>query len=216
VDFERQRASAVEEQLAQHGITDARVLDACRRVPREEFVPEAIRAKAYEDGPQEIGLGQTISQLHVVALTAQALALGADERLLEIGTGSGYAAALFSLLVKEVHTVERLPSLAESARERLARLGYHNVHVHVADGTLGLTSHAPYDAIAVAACGPKVPMALMEQLAVKGRLVLPVGNLESAQALFRITRRSKILYDEERLVNVRFVPLIGKEGFPDK
>jgi protein-L-isoaspartate(D-aspartate) O-methyltransferase len=214
-DFDREREAAVRE-LERHGITDARVLRACALVPREEFVPEAIRDRAYVDGPQDIGLGQTISQLHIVALTAQALLLSGTERLLEVGTGSGYAAAIFSHLVKEVYSVERLAELAEPARERLARLGYGHIHVVTGDGTLGLVEHAPFEAIAVAACGPRVPMPLLEQLSVMGRLVMPVGAEPSSQALFRIIRQSQILYEEERLVSVRFVPLIGKEGFAEK
>ena len=212
----------VDEQLAARGIVDPRVLDAFRRVPREKFIPvpmdpglSARHAEvAYADEPVAIGLGQTISQPYIVALTAAALTLSGSERVLEVGTGSGYAAAILSLLAREVFTIERMPALAHVAKDRLARLGYGNVTVIEGDGTLGWQEHAPYDAIAVAAAGPKVPPPLLAQLAVGGRLVVPVGD--KTQTLVRITRESAIRYREEELSDVRFVRLIGAEGFHER
>jgi protein-L-isoaspartate(D-aspartate) O-methyltransferase len=208
------RARMVELQLARRGIGDARVLDAFRMVPREAFLPKDLVEFAYEDTPLPIRAGQTISQPYIVALTSEALRLRGTERVLEIGTGSGYAAAILSRLAKEVLTVERLEELAEEARERLARLGYDNVHVLCGDGTLGWPDHAPFDAIAVAAGGPTIPNALIEQLAPNGRLVIPVGPDESSQVLMRVTRDGDRFRHEE-LTAVRFVPLIGEQGWPE-
>jgi protein-L-isoaspartate(D-aspartate) O-methyltransferase len=208
-----ERARMVEVDLARQGISDARVLDAFRTVAREDFVPLDLAEFAYEDAPLPIGEGQTISQPYIVAVTAEALSLRGGERVLEVGTGSGYAAAILGRLAKEVYTVERLLSLAESARERLGRLGYANVHVRCGDGSLGWAEHAPYDAIAVAAGGPSVPRALREQLAVGGRLVIPVGPDEASQKLVRVTRTSDTEYREEPIADVRFVPLIGEQGW---
>jgi len=205
----------VDLQLAGRGVADARLLKAFRAVPRHEFVPEDLLEFAYEDAPLPIGSEQTISQPYIVAMTIDALGLRGGERVLEIGTGSGYAAALLSRLASEVFTVERLPSLAESARERLARLGFHNVHVLCGDGTLGWSEHAPYDAIAVAAGGPEVPQALLDQLAPRGRLVMPVGSDATSQILMRVTRRDGNRFDSEPLEEVRFVPLIGEQGWPE-
>ena len=158
--FDEQRARMVDLQLARRGISDARVLTAFRAVPRESFVPAALAELAYRDGPLPIGEDQTISQPYIVALTTQALGLEGEERVLDIGTGSGYAAAVLSRIAKEVFTVERLETLATEARERLERLGYHNVEVLHGDGTLGWPEHAPYDAIAVAAGAPELPTGL--------------------------------------------------------
>jgi len=209
------RDRMVDLQLAGRGVADARLLKAFRAVPRHEFVPEDLLEFAYEDAPLPIGSEQTISQPYIVAMTIDALGLRGGERVLEIGTGSGYAAALLSRLASEVFTVERLPSLAESARERLARLGFHNVHVLCGDGTLGWSEHAPYDAIAVAAGGPEVPQALLDQLAPRGRLVMPVGSDATSQILMRVTRRDGNRFDSEPLEEVRFVPLIGEQGWPE-
>ncbi len=205
----------IERQLVARGIDDPRVLEAFRRVPREEFVPPHLVYQAYSDAPQDIGEGQTISQPYIVAVTAQALRLTGGERLLEIGAGSGYAAAVLAWLAKDVYTVERNPRLAAEATERLARLGYENVHVLHGDGTLGWREHAPYDAIAVAAGGPRVPRALLEQLAVGGRLVMPVGANPSEQLLVRVTQGLPGDFRAEHLMGVRFVPLIGEQGWPD-
>lgn len=212
-DHQRLRARMVDVHLARRGITDSRILDAFRSVQREEFIPAELAEFAYEDSPLAIGEGQTISQPYIVAFTARALGLHGTERVLEVGTGSGYAAAILSRLAKEVFTIERVPVLAESAKERLARLGYANVHVTCGDGSLGWREHAPYDAIAVAAGGPKAPPALLGQLALGGRLVIPIGPDESTQVLMRFTRETETSYVEEELTDVRFVPLIGEQGW---
>ena len=198
--------------LARHGIRDPRTIEAFRSVPREAFVPEPLVEFAYEDAPLPIGEEQTISQPYIVALTSEALGLRGDERVLEVGTGSGYAAAILGRLARDVYTVERIESLATTAAERLLRLGYDNVHVRCGDGSLGWPEHGPYDAIAVAAGGPSVPPALLEQLAVGGRLVMPVGPHDE-QRLVRVTRSREGDYPEEVLDDVRFVPLIGEQGW---
>lgn len=211
MEQEYERDMMVRAQLAQRGITDERVLDAMARVPRHLFLPAAARAAAYEDRALPIDAGQTISQPFVVALMAQELRLRGDERVLEIGAGSGYAAAVLSLLAAEVFTVERHRVLAETAAQRLAELGYGNVHVIVGDGTAGLPEHAPYDAITVAAASPWVPQPLRTQLADGGRLVIPVGGRDD-QFLLRVTRHG----DEtrvERMSGVRFVPLVGEHAW---
>jgi protein-L-isoaspartate(D-aspartate) O-methyltransferase len=204
----------VDGQLRLRDIVDDRVLDAFATVPREEFVPRELHDRAYDDMPLAIGHGQTISQPYVVAITVQALRLRGGERVLDVGTGSGYSAAILSLLAAEVHTIERIPELATAAAERLARLGYTNVHVHTGDGTLGWPAAAPYDAIAVAANAPRRPPPLLDQLAIGGRLVLPIGS-EHDQHLVRVTRSSEIVFDQDDLGDVRFVPLVGAEGWPD-
>lgn len=209
------RDTMVNLQLRGRGISDARVLSAFREVPREAFLPENLREFAYEDAPLPIAGGQTISQPYIVALTVQALGLRGGERVLEIGTGSGYAAAVLSHVAREVFTIERLDDLATSAGANLARVGCTNVRVLCADGTLGWPEHAPYDAIAVAAGGPHVPKALLSQLALGGRLVMPVGP-ESEQVLVRVTRAGEDDFREETLTEVRFVPLIGAEGWPEE
>jgi len=210
LDLKRARARMVDLHLARRGITDPRILDAFRSVAREAFVPDDLGEFAYEDTPLPIGEGQTISQPYIVAFTVQALGLRGGERVLEVGTGSGYAAAVLSLVAAEVYTIERVPFLAEAARDRLARLEFANVHVTCGDGSLGWPEHAPYDAIAVAAGGPKAPPALLSQLAVGGRLVIPIGPDESSQVLVCITRESDTEYRHEPLTDVRFVPLIGE------
>src|SRR5258708_21792837 len=166
----------IEKQLCGSGISDAAVLAAMTAVPRHEFVPEELRARAYEDLPLPIGSGQTISQPYIVAAMTAALRLQPGDRVLEIGTGCGYQAAVLSRLAKEVFTIERRPELASGASEKLARLGYSNAHVHCGDGTLGLAEFAPFDAILVAAAAPAVPKPLLAQLAEGGRMILPVGG----------------------------------------
>lgn len=203
----------VSDHLRQRDIIDPHVLAAFASVPRDRFVPDALKDHAYDDVPLPIGSGQTISQPYVVALTAQALALTGKERVLEIGTGSGYAAAVLGQLAREVHTVERIEHLARTAAELLAALGIDNVHVHHGDGTLGWAVNAPYEAIAVAAGAPRPPPALLEQLTIGGRLVVPTGTAD-AQRLVRITRRASNQYAEEDLGDVRFVPLLGEQGWP--
>jgi protein-L-isoaspartate(D-aspartate) O-methyltransferase len=185
-----------------------------RKVPREKFVPPRLADEAYDDGPLPIGEGQTISQPYIVALMTEALRLGPRDRVLEIGTGSGYAAAVLAEITAEVYTIERVAPLAESARQRLADVGYASVHVHCGDGTLGWPEHAPYDAIVVTAGGPTVPKALLDQLAVGGRLVMPVGR-GWGQELVRVVRKAADDYDYENLGGVAFVPLIGAQGWPE-
>lgn len=209
-----ERAEMVQRQLAARGLRDARVLAAFRDVPREAFVPPAVQSRAFADEPLPIGEGQTISQPYIVAATAEALQLTGRERLLEVGTGSGYAAAIFSRLAREVVTLERHPALAAEARARLRALGFDTVQVHTGDGSLGWPPAAPFDAIAVAAGAPHVPPQLKAQLAIGGRLVIPVGA-EARQVLLRLTRRAKDEWTEEPLIDVRFVPLIGAAGWAD-
>lgn len=208
-----QRERMISDQLRGRDIVDPAVLAAFSDVPREAFVDPEHAQWAYEDSPLSIGYGQTISQPYVVAMTAQALRLTGHEKVLEIGAGSGYAAAILSRLAREVHTVERIAELADSAAERLARLGFHNVYVHHGDGTLGWPPAAPYQAIAVAAGAPRPPPSLLEQLAIGGRMVVPHGDA-ATQRLVRITRSSEDEYLEESLGAVRFVPLLGEEGWP--
>ena len=207
------RERMVSEQLRRRDIVDPAVLAAFAEVPREAFVDPEAEKWAYEDSPLSIGFGQTISQPYVVAMTVQALGLTGNERVLEIGTGSGYAAAILGKLAREVHTVERIEELAKSAAERLHRLGFDNVHVHHGDGSLGWPTNVPYQAIAVAAGAPKPPPTLLQQLTIGGRIVLPHGDA-SSQRLVRITRKDDGHYVEENLGEVRFVPLLGVEGWP--
>jgi protein-L-isoaspartate(D-aspartate) O-methyltransferase len=207
------RMRMVAQHLERRDIDDARVLDAFRAVPREDFVDPTLEKWAYEDAPLSIGHGQTISQPYVVAITAQALRLEGHERVLEIGAGSGYAAAILGQLAREVHTIERIHDLAVMARERLHRLGYANVFVHEGDGTLGWPPAAPFEAIAVAAGAPHPPPSLLAQLTIGGRMVVPHGEA-MYQRLVRITRKSETHYVEDDLGDVRFVPLVGAEGWP--
>lgn len=209
-----QRQLMVDRQLAARGIDSSRVLQAFREVPREAFVPSRLSAHAYADRPLDIGEGQTISQPYIVARTLAALDLHGGERVLEVGTGSGYSAALLALLAGEVHTIERIPTLARSAAARIAELGATNVHVHVGDGTLGWPEAAPYEGIAVGAVGPAVPKALLDQLAEGGRLVMPVttaGSLE--QRLVVVRRLTADAFEQDELERVSFVPLIGAFGY---
>ncbi|AMB60293.1 hypothetical protein AWU67_02555 [Microterricola viridarii] len=206
--------------LARRGITDALVLGAMGSVPREEFVRAELRGQAYADHPLPIGDGQTISQPYIVALMAQAARVDAGSRVLEIGTGSGYAAAVLAAIAGEVWSIERMPRLAARAGDLLARLGYTNAHVRLADGTLGLAEHAPYDAIIVSAAGPAVPEALREQLAPTGRLVLPLEDVSGWQTLVVVHRGDPAStgtaageWEHESLGGVRFVPLIGEQGW---
>jgi protein-L-isoaspartate(D-aspartate) O-methyltransferase len=211
--FETFRHLMVEHQLERRGIRDPLVLEAMRSVPREAFVPPDLADEAYADGPLPIGEGQTISQPYIVALMVEALELRRGERVLEIGAGSGYAAAVLAEIAAEVYTVERHAPLAREARERLRALGYENVQLRVGDGSRGWPEHAPYDAIVVAAGAPEVPEALKEQLAVGGRLVIPVGQGRTLQELLRLRRLSETEYQREELGGVRFVPLVGEQGW---
>jgi len=211
-DLARARAQMVERQLKCRGIADPRVLAAMASVPREAFIAESQRDAAYVDGPLPIGDGQTISQPYVVAMMLQAALLQPDDLALEIGTGSGYAAAVMAEIVRQVHTIERHPRLAEIARTRLELMKYRNVQVHLGDGSLGWPDAAPFDAIIAAAGGPVVPATLKGQLAIGGRLVMPVGP-GGEQRLLKLTRQSETGFREEDLGAVWFVPLIGAEGW---
>jgi protein-L-isoaspartate(D-aspartate) O-methyltransferase len=201
----------VDVQIAGRGVRDERVLAAMRKVPRHRFVPERQVPDAYSDYPLAIGLGQTISQPFIVAQMTELLALEGDERVLEIGTGCGYQAAVLAELTREVHTVELIPELAESARERLAGMGYHNVHVHLADGTLGWPDAAPYLGIVVTAAAVAVPDALKAQLKDGGRLVIPIGEPDVTQVLTLLRRRGPTTTITE-IEPVRFVPLRSRQG----
>lgn len=212
-EFARKRRTMVEKQLLPRGIVDARVLAALDGVPREDFLPERLRGAAYSDRALPIECGQTISQPLIVAMMSQALSLSGKEKVLEVGTGSGYQAAILSRLAGEVHSIERHPELARLATERLARLECRNVAVHVADGTLGWPEGAPYDAILAAAGGPHIPPAWLEQLRLGGRLVMPIGPRES-QTLTLFTREEGKLHAHP-LSGCRFVPLVGEQGWPD-
>lgn len=208
------RERMVATQIEARGITDPFVLDAMRTVPRERFVPASLAECAYDDGPLPIGEGQTISQPYIVAVMTQAARIKPGERVLEIGTGSGYGAAVLSRVAAEVYTIERIGALAETARRRLSELGYANVHVLEGDGSLGWAEHAPYDAILVTAGAPRVPKTLLSQLVIGGRLIMPVGP-HYGQRLVRVTRTDSHEYDHENLEAVAFVPLIGAEGLPE-
>jgi len=207
------RAEMVERQLRRRGISDERVLAAMGRVPRELFVPEGVRAYAYDDGALPIGQRQTISQPYVVATICSLLELRGLERVLDVGTGSGYQAAVLAELAAEVVTVERIPELAAAARTHLRDAGYAGVEIRVGDGSLGVPERAPFDAIAVAAAAPGIPRALYEQLADGGRLVLPRGS-RRGQELVRVVRTPEGPV-ERASIPCRFVPLVGDEGFGD-
>jgi protein-L-isoaspartate(D-aspartate) O-methyltransferase len=207
------RKEMVERQLVARGIQDPGVLRAMGEVPREAFVPEHLKHLAYADSPLPIGEEQTISQPYIVALMTEAMEVSEGDRVLEIGTGSGYAAAVLGRIAAEVYTVERHASLARIARRRYEELGYDNIHVRHGDGTLGWAAHAPYNAIVVTAGGPQVPEPLLEQLAIGGCLVIPVGPSHYSQELVRIRHTSETNYRRENLGAVRFVPLVGSEGW---
>ncbi|MFB0519480.1 MAG: protein-L-isoaspartate(D-aspartate) O-methyltransferase [Acidobacteriota bacterium] len=211
MDYQKLREYMVNTQIKARGIYDPKVLDAMLKVPRHEFVPEDMRIYAYEDRPLPIGEGQTISQPYMVALMTQCLELEGSERILEIGAGSGYQAAILAEIAASVYTIERFPSLLQRAREVLARLGYTNYKALVGDGTLGWEENAPFNGIMVTAGAPDVPPSLLEQLSDKGRLVIPIGA-ERYQSLFKIVKRGKKLR-REFVTYCSFVPLIGKEGW---
>jgi protein-L-isoaspartate(D-aspartate) O-methyltransferase len=201
----------VDRQLRLRDVADERVLAVMERVPRDVFVPAKLRTRAFDDAALPIGSGQTISQPYMVAKICEALSLRGGERVLDVGTGSGYQAAVLAELTAEVDTIERIPELADFARENLAAAGYGGIRVHVGDGTRGLPERAPFDAIAVAAAAPRMPQSLYEQLEPRGRLVLPVGR-------FGIQRLELIVRSPEgpavvKSIPCRFVPLLGEEGF---
>ena len=212
-EFAAKRAEMIERQLRRRGIRDDAVLDAMTKITRHEFVIEELQPRAYEDVPLPIGGGQTISQPYIVAAMTAALRLQPSDRVLEIGAGCGYQAAVLSLLVREVFTIERLPELASSASTRLARLGYINAHVHCGDGTLGLPEFGLFDAILVAAGAPAIPKPLLTQLAEGGRMILPVGDTVH-QELQLIEKRGNA-FPATMLEGCRFVPLVGYHGWQE-
>jgi protein-L-isoaspartate(D-aspartate) O-methyltransferase len=205
--FARAREAMVAEQIAARGVRDAQTLAAMREVPRHLFVPRDLERDAYEDHPLPIGHGQTISQPYIVAFMTEALGLRGGETVLEVGTGSGYQAAVLSRIAARVFTIEIVPELAADARERLIRLGYANVTARAGDGYLGWPEEAPFDAIVVTAAAPRVPDPLKVQLKDGGRLVVPVGD--ESQELMVVTRRGAT-YTESRVLGVRFVPMTGR------
>src|SRR5271169_5280641 len=211
--FCKLRKEMVERAIFARGVRSELVLNAMRNVPRESFLPTRLREFAYDDTALPIEEGQTISQPYIVAFMIEALVLRGGEKVLEIGAGSGYAAAVLSEIAADVYTVERHGPLAEKAAATLADLGYDNVHVLHGDGTRGWPAHAPYDAIIVAAGGPTIPESLKDQLKIGGRLVIPVGTDQRAQELVRVTRTAQSEYRREDLADVRFVPLLGEEGW---
>jgi protein-L-isoaspartate(D-aspartate) O-methyltransferase len=214
-DFVAEREAMVERQLSRRGITDQHILDAFLAVPREEFVAEEYRHLAYGDHPLPIEAGQTISQPYIVALMIQAAGIKAGDKVLEVGAGSGYAAAVIGRIAAEVIAIERQHELIEIARERLERLGLRNVAILEGDGTRGAPEHAPFDAILAAASGSHVPAALVDQLGEGGRIVMPVGEPGWVQELVKVTKSADGALERENLGGVRFVPLIGEEGWSD-
>lgn len=211
-DFTVARRRMVEAQVIARGIKDQRVIDAMLKVPRHKFVEEALEGKAYQDAPLPIGEKQTISQPYMVAVMSEALALTGSETVLEVGTGSGYQAAVLALLADRVFSLERIASLARRARKVLDGCGFSKVNIRLADGTHGWQDMAPFDAILVTAGAPQVPQNYLDQLAEGGRLVIPVGD-RSSQVLMRITRIGTQEYQEEQLLGCHFVPLIGNHGW---
>src|SRR3954471_2352647 len=205
-NFSRERDRMVDVQIARRGVRDRHILDAMRRVPRDAFVEHGFEEFAYEDGPLPIGEGQTISQPYIVALMIEAAEVKPGNSVLEVGAGSGYAAAVMGQIADRVYAIERHPSLGKAAQQRFRRLGYDNIDLRVGDGTRGWPEAAHFDAILVAAGGPEVPQALKEQLAIGGHLVIPIGIQERRQTLLKVTRRGEVGYEEEDLGAVAFVP----------
>jgi len=205
-NYEEERERMVVSQIEARGVKDKKVLEAMRNVARHMFVPENMKSYAYQDEPLPIGQGQTISQPYIVAYMTEALQLKGDERVLEVGTGSGYQAAILAEIVKEVFTVEIIKELSRQAQKVLERLGYKNIHFKIGDGTLGWKESAPFDVIMVTAAPAKVPKALQEQLEIQGRLVIPVGSM--FQELVLVTREKK-KFKKKKLLPVRFVPLVS-------
>lgn len=211
--FAAARAEMVERQIRRRGVFDPLVLCAMEQVPRHEFVPAALQPRAYEDAPLPIGGGQTISQPYIVAAMSAALHLQPSDRVLDVGTGCGYQAAVLSRIVASVYSIELRHDLALAATQRLASLGFSNVHVHCGDGTLGLPEFAPFDAILVAAAAPSIPQPLLDQLAEAGRLILPVGPPDRQQLVLTIRHADR--FDTTTLEPCQFVPLIGRHGWQD-
>jgi protein-L-isoaspartate(D-aspartate) O-methyltransferase len=213
VEHESARRAMVETQIARRGVKDAGVIAAMNAVPRHAFVPVEVRDRAYEDGPLPIGGGQTISQPYMVAAMTAALRLSGSERVLEIGGGCGYQAAVLAVMAREVVTIEYRSELATATAARLAEMGYENIHVHCGDGTLGLAEFAPFDAILVAAGAPAVPPPLLAQLADGGRMAIPVGTLKNQE--LQLVERSRDTFQTSVLDTCRFVPLMGAHGWKD-
>jgi len=212
-DYTAEREAMVERQLKRRGIVEPRILDAFRTVPREAFVGRGYAGAAYGDHPLPIEAGQTISQPYIVALMIQAARIGPDDLVLEVGAGSGYAAAIISRIAKHVIGIERQHELVEIARERLGRMGYANVEIVEGDGTKGWPADAPFDAILAAASGSHIPKTLIAQLAPGGRLVMPLGEPGWVQNLVKVTKHEDGTLEQRDLGGVRFVPLIGEEGW---
>jgi len=212
-EFDAARRAMVETQLRRRGLTETAVLAAMDQVPRHEFVPPEFRHRAYEDAPLPIGEGQTISQPYIVAAMTVALRVSANERVLEVGTGCGYQAAILACVAREVFSIEYHAALATSAAVRLNRLGYANVHVHCGDGTRGLPDFAPFDAILVAAAAPAVPVPALEQLSEGGRMIVPVGDVENQE--LQLIERTREAFRTTILEPCRFVPLLGAHGWKE-
>ena len=210
--FDRKRSQMVEVQIKQRGVEDKKTLEAMRMTPRHKFVPKHLISSAYADRPLPIGMGQTISQPYIVALMTEKLALAPNHRVLEVGTGSGYQAAVLSPICKEVYTVEIIPSLGEKARQRFDKLGYKNIRTKIADGFYGWKESAPYDAIVVTAAATQIPPPLIQQLKVGGRMVIPLGSVFQVQRLMVITKEPDGSITSENILPVRFVPLTGGHG----
>ena len=212
-DYTIARRRMVERQIEARGVSDPRVLEAMRKVPRHKFVDQGLVEQAYSDYPLPIGERQTLSQPYIVAVMTEALQLQGDEKVLEVGTGSGYQAAVLSVLAEEVYSLERIPELARRARQILNQNGYFKVHVRLTDGTYGWEDEAPFDAILVTAgAPPDIPDTYLRQLAIGGRLVIPVGE-RSSQVLKRVTKIADDDYRSEDLLDCRFVPLVGDKGW---
>jgi len=212
-DYTSEREQMVRKQIEARGIDNPQVLEAMRSVPRHRFVPENMVSMAHADRPLPIGQDQTISQPYIVAYMTQCLRLRGGERVLEIGTGLGYQAAVLSRIASEVCSIERFPDLADRAREILASLGYDNVSITCGDGTKGWPEKAPFDGIIATASGPRVPDSLKDQLRMGGRIVMPVGSYRMGQHIVRLTKGSGDRFQEENLLGVAFVPMVGEEGW---
>ncbi len=214
-DYDKQRQIMVDSQIKARGISDEWVIKAMSKVKRELFIPPNMRQFAYQDRPVPIGEGQTISQPFIVAYMVEALGLKGGEKVLEIGAGSGYAAAIMAEIASEVYAIERIKELAQFAKNNLQNAGYKNVHIRHSDGTLGWEEKAPFDAILVSAGAPAIPENLKQQLAIGAHLIAPVGASFYGQDLIKITRTDKDRFKQEKLTKVSFVPLIGAQGWQD-
>lgn len=211
MDYAVLRERMVEEQLMPRGIKDQRVLDAFRKVERHKFIPESLKGSSYADFPVPIGEGQTISQPYIVALMTECLSLTGQEKILEIGTGSGYQAAILAELTKEVYSIERFEGLAKKAQDILNKLGYTNINIKVGDGTLGWPEAAPFDRIIITAASPRIPLPLIEQLKEDGKLILPLG--ESFGQVLTLAEKKKGKLESIEICGCVFVPLVGKYGW---